>query len=132
MAAIAAAIDNALQSAESGQAGLSRRLEEVRLSATMIVGNGDDDYLDREAADRARLNALETDMVAADRRLQQLSTMIGHFKSLKAGLYTRPSDFGRASDDAGGARSCDAVQAGSRPGASPGVLTSHQGQRRIF
>jgi hypothetical protein len=37
MAAIAAAIDNALQSAESEQAGLSRRLEEVRLSATMIV-----------------------------------------------------------------------------------------------
>jgi hypothetical protein len=36
----------------------------------MIVGNGDDEYLDREAVDS--LNALETEMAIGDSRLKEL------------------------------------------------------------
>jgi predicted nucleic acid-binding Zn-ribbon protein len=93
VAAVAAAIDNALQSAESEHAGLSRRLEDVRSRAAIVVGNGDDEYLDREAVDNQHLNALETEMATGHARLEELAAMIAHFKFLRAALSTRFSDF---------------------------------------
>jgi hypothetical protein len=68
IAAVAAAIDNALRSAESAHAGFSRRLEDARSRAAMVVGNGDDEYLDREAIDNQHLNALETERAVSSAR----------------------------------------------------------------
>jgi hypothetical protein len=90
---IAAAIDNALQSAEAEQAGLSRRIEDVGARAVMTTGNGIDEYLTREAIDSRTLVILEAEMVNGDRRLKELALMVGHFKFLKAALLSRFPDF---------------------------------------
>ncbi|MDX6288479.1 MAG: hypothetical protein QOH42_278 [Blastocatellia bacterium] len=93
IAPVAAAIDSALLSAASEHTGLSRRLEDVRSRAAMVVGNGDDEYLDREAIDSEHLNALETEMAIGDSRLKELSDMIEHFKFLRTALSNRFPDF---------------------------------------
>lgn len=96
IASVAAAIDNALRSATNEHAGLSQRLEGVRSRAAIVAGNGDDEYLDREAIDSAHLNALETEMANAESRLKELSDAIGHFKFLKTALSSRFPDYGNA------------------------------------
>jgi hypothetical protein len=93
VASIAATIDDALQSAEAEQAGLSRRMEDVGGRAAIATGNGVDEYLTREAIDSRTLVVLETEMVNGDRRLKELALMIGHFKFLKAALLSRFPDF---------------------------------------
>lgn len=93
IASIATAIDDALQSAESEQAGLSRRIEDVGARAAITAGNGIDEYLTREAIDSRTLVVLETEMVNGDRRLKELALMIGHFKFLKTVLLSRFPDF---------------------------------------
>src|SRR3981189_3043026 len=93
VAPIAAAIDDALQSAEAEHAGLSRRLLDVGARAAMTTGNAVDEYLTREANDERALVVLETEMVNGDRRLKELVLTISHFKFLKAALLSRFPDF---------------------------------------
>ena len=93
VASIAAAIDDALKSAEAEHAGLSRRIEDVGARAAITAGNGVDEYLTREANHSQNLVVLETEMVNGDRRLKELALMIGHFKFLKAALLSRFPDF---------------------------------------
>ena len=93
VASIAAAIDDALQSAEAEHAGLSRRMEDVVARAAITTGNGVDEYLTREANDSRTLVVLETEMLNGDRRLKELALMIGHFKFLKTALLSRFPDF---------------------------------------
>jgi hypothetical protein len=93
VAAIAAAIGDALQSAEAEHAGLSRRLLDVGARAAMTTGNAVNEYLTREANDERALVVLETEMVNGDRRLNELVLMISHFKFLKAALLSRFPDF---------------------------------------
>ena len=93
LAPIAAAIDNALQSAEAEHGGLSRRIQEVETHAVMTVGNDVDEYLTREAIDSRVLDGFETEMVNGNRRLKELALTIGHFKFLRAALASRFPDF---------------------------------------
>jgi hypothetical protein len=93
IASIAAAIDDALQSAEAEHAGLSRRIEEVGARAAMAIGNGVDEYLTREPIVSRTLDGFETEMVNVDRRLKELALMIGHFKFLRTALLSRFPDF---------------------------------------
>jgi hypothetical protein len=92
VASIAAAIDDALQSAEAEHAGLSRRMEDVGARAAIAAGNGVDEYLTREANDNRTLVLLETELLNGDRRLKELVLLIGHFKFLKAALLSRFPD----------------------------------------
>lgn len=89
IATVAIAVASALRSAQIEYANLCQRLAELRVSTVMTMGNGDDDYLDREAADSERLNALETELAIGDCRLTELATMIGDFRFLKTALSTR-------------------------------------------
>src|SRR5260370_42198279 len=48
---IVTAIETALHAAESEQAGLNRRVDDVLARAPVTFGNGTDEYLDRDALD---------------------------------------------------------------------------------
>ncbi len=93
VAAVAVAIENALNSAENEYAGLKQRIDQVRARAAIIAGNGVDEYSDREITDSRNLNAFETEMANGDRRLAELAATVGHFKFLKTVLLARFPDF---------------------------------------
>jgi hypothetical protein len=98
VAAILAAIDNALQGAEQEQAGLSRRVDDVLARAAVTMGNGTDEYLDREPLDSHHQDLFGIEISNGQRRLKELATAIGHFKFLKAVTLSRFPDIRRLAD----------------------------------
>ena len=90
---IAAAIDDALQSAEAEHGGLSRRIQDIGAQAALTTGNAVDEYLTRDPIDNRTLNGFEAEMANGDRRLRELALTIGHLKFLKAALSSRFPDF---------------------------------------
>ncbi|VIO65740.1 hypothetical protein CI1B_08470 [Bradyrhizobium ivorense] len=90
---IMAAIDAALEAAESEQAGLSRRVEDVLARAAVTLGNGTDEYLEREALDNYHQDLFDKEILNGQRRLKELATEISHFKFMKAAVLNRFPDF---------------------------------------
>jgi len=93
IAGIEEAIDKALNSAEIEQAGLKRRLDDVLARASVTFGNDTDEYLTRESLDSHHQDLFGIEIANAERRLNELSVSIGHFKFLKTALTTRFPDF---------------------------------------
>ena len=89
---IAAAIEAALQAAEQEQAGLSRRVDDVLARAAVTLGNGTDEYLDREALDSRHQDSFDAEIANGQRRLQELATAITHFRFLKTATLSRFPD----------------------------------------
>lgn len=87
--AIIAAIEAALDAAEREQSGLNRRVEDVLARAAVTLGNGDDEYLEREALDNHHQNLFDKEIQNGQRRLKELSSSIAHFKFLKAAMLSR-------------------------------------------
>jgi hypothetical protein len=87
--AIMAAIENALQAAEREQSGLNRRVEDVLARAAVTIGNGDDEYLEREALDNHHQDLFDKEILNGQRRLKELTASIAHFKFLKAAVLSR-------------------------------------------
>ena len=86
--AIMDAIESALQAAEREQAGLNRRVEDVLARAAVTFGNGDDEYLEREALDSQHQDLFDREIQNGQRRLKELDSSIAHFKFLKAATLT--------------------------------------------
>jgi hypothetical protein len=95
---VAAAIDDALQSAEGEHGGLSRRIQDIGARAALTVGNDVDEYLTRDPIDSRILDGFEAEMAKGDRRLKELAQTIGHLKFLRAALLSRFPDFKPAID----------------------------------
>lgn len=93
IASIVAAIDAALQAAESEQAGLSGRVDDVLARAAVTLGNGTDEYLEREALDNYHQDLFDKEISNGQRRLKELATEISHFKFMKAAVLSRFPDF---------------------------------------
>ncbi|WP_027524884.1 hypothetical protein [Bradyrhizobium sp. Ec3.3] len=91
--AIMAAIESALQAAEREQEGLSRRVEDVLARAAVTIGNGDDEYLEREALDSHHQDLFDKEIQNGQRRLKELGSSIAHFKFLKAAMLSRFPDY---------------------------------------
>ena len=89
---ILTAIEHALHEAEQEQSGLNRRVEDVLARAAVTLGNGTDEYLDREALDSHHQDLFGTEIANGQRRLMQLATEITHFKFLKAATLSRFPD----------------------------------------
>ncbi|MCP3460098.1 hypothetical protein [Bradyrhizobium sp. CCGUVB23] len=87
--AIMDAIESALQAAEREQEGLNRRVEDVLARAAVTIGNGDDEYLEREALDNYHQDLFDKEIQNGQRRLKELSSSIAHFKFLKAAMLSR-------------------------------------------
>jgi hypothetical protein len=91
--AIMDAIESALQAAEREQAGLNRRVEDVLARAAVTFGNGDDEYLEREALDKHHQDLFDKEVQNGQRRLKELNSSIAHFKFLKAAVLSRFPEF---------------------------------------
>ena len=89
VASILDAVQDALLSAEREQTGLNRRVEDVLARAAVTIGNGTDEYLEREPLDSHHQDLLGTEIANGQRRLKELATSITHFKFLKAALVSR-------------------------------------------
>ena len=86
---ILASIEAALHAAENEQAGLSRRVDDVLARAAVTIGNGTDEYLEREALDNYHQDLFTAEIANGQRRLQELAETIAHFKSMKAAMLSR-------------------------------------------
>jgi hypothetical protein len=87
------AIEHALHEAEQEQSGLSRRVEDVLARAAVTLGNGTDEYLEREALDSHHQDLFSSEIANGQRRLNELATAVTHFKFLKAATLSRFPDF---------------------------------------
>src|SRR5215212_2149423 len=67
------AVEDALHSAEREQAGLSRRVEDVLARAAVTLGNGTDEYLEREARDSHHQDLFSAEISSGHRRLKELA-----------------------------------------------------------
>jgi hypothetical protein len=90
---IVSAIETALQAAEKEQAGLSRRVDEVLARAAVTLGNGTDEYLEREPLDSHHQDLFDTEILNGQRRLKELAIEIGHFNSIIAAVLSRFPDY---------------------------------------
>src|SRR6202047_5047894 len=93
VSSILEAIENALRAAEQEQSGLSRRVEDVLARAAVTLGNGTDEYLDREPLDSHHQDLFSSEISNGQRRLKELAATISHFKFLKAAMLSRFPDF---------------------------------------
>ena len=93
VSSILAAIKNALHEAGLEQSGLNRRVEDVLARAAVTLGNGTDDYLERDALDSHHQDLFSTEISNGQRRLKELAAEITHFKFLKAAVLSRFPDF---------------------------------------
>jgi hypothetical protein len=93
VASIAQLIEQSLTAAEAERAGLVRRLDDVLARAAVPLGNDTDEYLTREAHDSQLLDQLEAEISKGQRRLEELTSNIAHFKFLMAALLARFPDF---------------------------------------
>jgi hypothetical protein len=89
-----------LNAAEQEQSGLSRRVEDVLARAAVTIGDGTDEYLERDALDNHHQDLFSIEIASGERRLRELATAITHFKFLKVAVLSRFPDFVRpASSD---------------------------------
>jgi hypothetical protein len=86
------AIDGALRAAEDENSGLSSRVDGVLARAAVTVGTATDEYLDREPHRSHHQNLFDAEIANGQRRLKELSTMIGHLKFMRAALLSRFPD----------------------------------------
>jgi hypothetical protein len=80
------AVERALNASKSQRGGLSRRVSDALSSASVLVGNGTDEYVEREIADTSRLREYEVEIANGRKRLDHLDYAIGQFERLKAEL----------------------------------------------
>jgi hypothetical protein len=86
------AIDGALLEAESERPVIRRRLEDALARAAVTLGNGADEYLERDAVDTHYQNLLSVEICNAERRLNELADTIAHYQSLKTAMLTKFPD----------------------------------------
>ena len=106
---ILVAIDGALRSLEGEQSVLTGRVNDVLARAAVTMGTATDEYLDREPQLSHHQDLFNAEMTNGQRRLGELSSMIGHMKFMRAALLSR---FPELKSPASGARS-DSLGGGS-------------------
>jgi hypothetical protein len=83
------AVERPLNASKSQRGGLGRRVSDALSSASVSVGNGTDEYVEREIADTSRLREYESEIANGRGRLDELDYTIGQFERLKADLMAR-------------------------------------------
>lgn len=92
VASIAQVVEQSLTAAQAERAGLVRRLDDVLARAAVPLGNDIDEYLTREAHDSRLLDQFESEISKGQRRLEELTGNIAHFKFFRAALLARFPD----------------------------------------
>jgi hypothetical protein len=86
-------IGRALKAAEAEHSGLDNRVQDVLARASISLGNGSDEYLDRDPADSHLLNRFDREILRGQRRLEELSQQIKNLKVLEAAMTAGFPDF---------------------------------------
>lgn len=86
-------IEQALKAAQAEYFGLDNRMQEVLARASISLGNGSDEYFDREPADTRLLNLFDEEISRGQRRLEELSQQIKKLRALEATLMAGFRDF---------------------------------------
>jgi len=94
---IMTAIDTALYEAETEQSGLGRRVDDVLARAAVTMGNGTDEYLDRDALDNYHQDLFNIEIFNGQRRLKELEAAIAEFRSIRAALMRSFPNYGASS-----------------------------------
>lgn len=89
VSSILGTIENALLDAENEQSGLRGRMEDVLARAAVTMGNGTDEYLERDALDTHHQNLFSIEISNGERRLKELTDTIAQFQSLKAIILSK-------------------------------------------
>jgi hypothetical protein len=87
------AIDQSIADAQAEKAGLQARLDNVLSRAAMAVGNGDDEYLSRDAVDSEHLGMLDAEIKNGEQRIEALTSGIAKLLSLKETLLASFPEF---------------------------------------
>jgi len=90
---VVTAIEGALNAAEREQSGLSRRVDDVLARAAVTIGNGTDEYLERDAQDSSHQDLFDAEIMNGQRRLRELASEISHFRFMKATVLSRFPDY---------------------------------------
>jgi len=93
VSSVLAALDAAIRAAEQEQTGLNRRVEDVLARAAVTIGNGTDEYLERDARDSHHQDLFDAEIRNGQRRLTELTSEIAHFKFMKAAVLSRFPDY---------------------------------------
>ncbi|MGN6287451.1 MAG: hypothetical protein ACTHM2_20065 [Afipia sp.] len=89
------AIDKSIAAAQAEKAGLQARMDSVLSRAAMAVGNGDDEYLSRDAVDNQHLGMLDAEIKNGEQRIEALTSGIAKFQSLRESLLASFPNFVR-------------------------------------
>lgn len=81
------AIDDALGGAQAEYAGLGKRIDDVLAQAALKLGNDASDFV-AVSGDGHSTQLIEADVMNSQRRLEELSARIVHYKLLKAALLS--------------------------------------------
>jgi chromosome segregation ATPase len=92
IARVTRAIDQAIASCEAERDGLAQRLDDVTSRASIVAGNGSDDYLERESAVSDRLKVLDNEVKNAQRRLNELAHNVVRLEQLREEVRSRFPD----------------------------------------
>lgn len=98
LAPVQEALDKALVAIEREREGLSRRLEEARMSAASLLGNESGIYFEREPEDERMLIEAEAQMMRAYARLDELRTQHATMSEMVAKLRAAADALGRPDD----------------------------------
>lgn len=92
---VGASIREALAAFENEREGLSRRISDAQMLASVTVGTGTDDYITREPTQTQGLASYEAEMRRGRERLTKLENHISNLKFMRAAFATRFSEFSR-------------------------------------
>jgi hypothetical protein len=94
---IAHAINNALKAAEAERKALISQVKDATAWAAVTLGNGNDEYLERESLDTLHLDLFDAQIRDGHRYVIRLDQNIQHFMLLKAALLTAFPEINRSS-----------------------------------
>lgn len=83
---VADAIGEVLGRLESERRGLSRRVSDVLARAAITAGNGDDEYLTREASETAHLSEFENEIKRGQNRINELERNLDKLRTVQQTL----------------------------------------------
>jgi hypothetical protein len=73
--------------AEVERNGLNRRIQDAKTQTAMLIGNDTFEYMDREAATEQELSISEQSLMAAEKRMRQLTAHIAHLQRVLATVH---------------------------------------------
>lgn len=73
---------DAIADAEKERKGFTKRIEEVRGRASMLMGSETFDYVDRDEKTEQQLQASERVLIAANSRIRQLTAHLEHLRRI--------------------------------------------------